>query len=164
MNDPRPGAPVPVAQPQLAGIHHLKVPVSDLDASLRFYERVLGGRRMPLFDHLTPSGVLFAYMLDIPGLLQPLELRHAAGMARRLCGFDPVVFAVNTHADLTEWVAHLDDAGVANSGVLRGIVGWLLVFADPDGLSIRLYTHETHEMDPDNADFGSPWIAYPEDS
>ena len=38
-NEPQP--------PPLQGIHHLKLPVSDLDTSLTFYERAFGGRRIP---------------------------------------------------------------------------------------------------------------------
>jgi catechol 2,3-dioxygenase-like lactoylglutathione lyase family enzyme len=33
--------------PPLQGTHHLKPPISDLDASLTFYQRTLGARRIP---------------------------------------------------------------------------------------------------------------------
>jgi len=148
--------PVPV----LSGIHHLKIPVSDLATSLGWYERVLGARRVPQFDHITGDGRLFAYILDVPGLEMAVELRDEPTYAERLRGFDPVVFAADLLADLEGWAAHLDALGVENSGVLRGLLGWLVIFRDPDGLSIRIYSRETHELDIENSDIASPWVAY----
>ena len=46
-NEPQP--------PPLQGIHHLKLPVSDLDTSLTFYERAFGARRIPEADHRRAS-------------------------------------------------------------------------------------------------------------
>ena len=148
--------------PTVAGVHHLKIPVTDLARSLPWYERAFGAVRRPEFDHLRPDGSCFAYILAVPGLPYPLELRLAPGVAIRIKGFDPTVFAVDTRADLERWQQHLDAVGIANSGVLRGIIGWLIVFTDPDGLSVRLYCHETHEIDHENSDIDSPWVAYPE--
>lgn len=147
--------------PGLAGVHHLKFPVSDLECSLHWYERVLGGVRQPHWDHRRPDGSIFAYILLVPGLPYPLELRDDPEMAGRISGFDPTVFGVATVADLERWQRHLDAQDVPNSGVLRGIIGWLLVFRDPDGLSLRLYSHQTHEVDHENSDIDSPWVKYP---
>ena len=43
------------APPPLQGIHHLKLPVSDLDTSLTFYQRAFGARRIPAADHRRAS-------------------------------------------------------------------------------------------------------------
>ena len=150
-----------ISAPVLLGVHHLKFPVSDLQRSLEFYERALGAQRQPHFDHIDLGGRLFAYIVAVPGLDTPLELRLAPNTSRLISGFDPVTLAVQTMADVERWAAHLDSAGIQHSGVLRGMIGWLLVFKDPDGLSIRLYTLETHEVDMDNSDIGSPWVQYP---
>lgn len=69
--------------------------------------------------------------------------------------------AVETRADLKRWEEYLNRQGVLNSGVLRGILGWLLVFKEPDGLSLRLYSNEQHEFDALNSDIDSPWVVYP---
>ncbi len=69
-----------------------------------------------------------------------------------------VTYAVPTRADLRAWVDHLDALGVENSGALRGIIGWVLVFRDPDGLAVRLYTREHHEFDEAHADVDSRWL------
>ncbi len=155
---------VQTVSPGIAGIHHLKLPVSDLQRSLKWYESALGGVRQPHFDHFLPDGTLFAYILEVPGLGYPLELRLAPGMAKNMRGFDPIVFAVQGHADLHKWANFLTSAGIDHSSILRGIIGWLLVFTDPDGLSIRLYTIDQHDVDHENSDIDSPWVAYPSES
>jgi catechol 2,3-dioxygenase-like lactoylglutathione lyase family enzyme len=143
---------------RLDGIHHLKFPVSDLAVSLRWWERALGAERQPKWDHFTPDGRLFAYILHVPGIDIPIELRLAPEAAAAVSGFDPVTLAVATETDLKNWAARLDAAEVPHSPVLRGLLGWLLALHDPDGLAIRLHTRETHGWDADNADLDSPWL------
>ena len=41
--------------PPLHGLHHLKLPVSDLHTSLG-YQRVLGAKHLPQFDHIDDDG------------------------------------------------------------------------------------------------------------
>lgn len=47
-----------------AGLHHVKFPVTDLDASLQWYETVLKAKREPRFDHLDADGKRFADPLE----------------------------------------------------------------------------------------------------
>jgi catechol 2,3-dioxygenase-like lactoylglutathione lyase family enzyme len=146
------------SKPHLDGIHHLKFPVSDLAVSLKWWERALGAERQPKWDHFTPDGRLFAYILQVPGIDFPIELRLDPEAAKAVSGFDPVTLAVATEAELQNWAVQLDEAEVPHSPILRGLLGWLLALHDPDGLAIRLHTRETHDWDADNADFDSPWL------
>jgi catechol 2,3-dioxygenase-like lactoylglutathione lyase family enzyme len=88
-----PLAPTPQARPTrpaLAGIHHVKLPVADLQRSLRFYEVVLGAERIPEADHHRESdGALYGLILRVPGLGALLELRLNPDAAARQRGFDP---------------------------------------------------------------------------
>ncbi|WP_267427104.1 VOC family protein [Methylobacterium sp. GC_Met_2] len=147
-----------MAKPALHGIHHLKFPVVDLDRSLAFYERALGAVRVEAWDHRQADGSLYAVILDVPGLGTHLELRLNPDQAERQSGFDPVTLAVRDRSALVDWTAHLDSEGIERSPVLISIQAWLVVFADPDGRRLRLYTQETHgpELAPDET---SPWIA-----
>jgi catechol 2,3-dioxygenase-like lactoylglutathione lyase family enzyme len=147
-----------VKRPVIAGIHHLKLPVSDLAASLKWWEQVFGAERVPEADHVMPDGTLFAYILKVPALGAPLELRLAPEKTVKEAQFDSVTLAVHEKADLDAWVNWLDTEGVENSRVLRGLAGWLLVVRDPDGLPIRIYCHETHEWDTEGADHDSSWL------
>jgi catechol 2,3-dioxygenase-like lactoylglutathione lyase family enzyme len=45
-----------MAAPVLVGLHHLKLPVSHLDASIDWYARVLGAEHQPQFDHVDHNG------------------------------------------------------------------------------------------------------------
>lgn len=146
----------------LAGIHHLKIPVTNLQASLKWYEEILGAERCPEYDHFDRHGKLFAYIVTIPGIDTYVELRLAPKVAERIRGFDPTVLSVATLQDLELWEQHLSQHGVPNSSILRGIVGWLLVCHDPDGLAIRFYTLETHEFDAEGSDMDSSWVVYPD--
>lgn len=144
--------------PPLQGVHHLKFPVSDLERSLGFYERALDARRVPEWDHMHQDGTRYAIIMEVPGLGTHLELRLNPEAAERQRGFDPVTIAVQDRAALVAWADHLDCAGIEHSPVLAAIQAWLVVFADPDGRRLRLYTLETHgpELSPDE---DSPWIA-----
>ncbi|XVU28974.1 VOC family protein [Actinoplanes sp. CA-054009] len=144
-------------KPGIDGIHHLKVPVSDLGASLDFYERALGARRIPDLDHRRPDGALFAYIVEVPNLGTLLELRLDPDRARLHNGFDPVTLLVQDRAALQAWDAHLTRESIAHSPVLTGLQAWLMVVPDPDGTRIRLYTAETHgpELAPD---LTNPWL------
>jgi len=146
-----------MTRPPLQGIHHLKFAVADLDRSCAFYETVFGARRIVAFDHKRPDGSLFAYILEVPGLGTLLELRLDPGAAAKTAGFDPVTIAVADQAALEGWIAVLDAAGIPHSGVLVAIQAWLLVFDDPDGRRLRLYTLTAHGPEiPFEKD--SPWI------
>ena len=153
---------IETAKLALAGIHHLKIPVTNLQASLKWYEEILGAERSAELDHFDREGNLFAYIITIPGIKTPVELRLAPQIAERIKGFDPTVFSVGTLQELELWEQHLSQHGVAHSSILRGIIGWLLVCHDPDGLAIRFYTLETHEFDTAGSDLDSPWVTYPE--
>ena len=148
----------PQLPPPLQGIHHLKLPVSDLDTSLAFYERAFGARRIPEADHRRVSdGSLYAYILAVPGLGTALELRLDPERAERHRLFDPVTIAVRDRATLGAWDDYLTGQGIVHSEVITAIQAWLMVVPDPDGHRLRLYTLETHgpELTPDE---DNPWV------
>lgn len=155
-----------MSAPAIAGLHHLKLPVSDLDASLGWYERVLGASHLPQFDHVDDDGQRYAVIVAVAGIDVPVELRWAPGAAHAVAGYDPVNFAAAEVADLHKWVAHLDEQGVANSGVIAGGAGHMVVFADPDGLYLRISEVppggvENIVMPKGNPEPDDPWLSPP---
>ncbi|MTD53251.1 VOC family protein [Amycolatopsis pithecellobii] len=146
-----------MSAPALNGIHHIRIPVSDLDTSRTWYQRVLDATYRPEFNHYAPDGTLTAYILEVP-TLPMIELRLAPLTAAGCKGFDPLIFSVPGRSDIEAWIRHLDAEGVEHSPQLRGLLGWTLVFLDPDGLALRVYTEETHEWDHATADLHSPWL------
>jgi hypothetical protein len=74
-----------------------------------------------------------------------LALRERPDIAG-LSGFDPVIFAVADRAAVEAWSRRLDELGIAHR-VELATIGWIVVFHDPDGLEIHLYTRERHGHD-----------------
>lgn len=143
--------------PNIKGIHHLKVAVADLARALAFYEQALGAERIAKYDHVDPSGRLFAYILSVPGLGVLLELRLDPISAERQRGFDPMTLLVDSREDLTKLIAHFASLKVPHSDVLVGTIGWLVVAEDPDGRRLRFYTAEAHGPELP-VSWDSPWL------
>ncbi|UQN31491.1 VOC family protein [Brachybacterium kimchii] len=151
--------------PTLSGIHHLKLPVRDLDEGIAWFADSLGARHVERFDHHDETGTRYAVIVQLPGLDVPVELREAPAAAAALDGYDPVTFGVADRAALDLWVEHLDARGVAHSPVISGFIGDLIELRTPDGLALRLYTDpaggfDTVDLDPERAEISSPHVAH----
>lgn len=66
-----------------AGLHHVKFPVTDLDASLKWYEKVLKAKREPRFDYLDSDGNRFAVITFWPGSTHPANCNSRLTPPRR---------------------------------------------------------------------------------
>ncbi len=137
--------------PEVAGLHHIQFPVSDLDASIAWFGRVLGARHHPAFDHHDAYKVRYAVILEVPGLPFPVQLRLSHALAEAIVGYEPVTFGAAGRAHLDEWAEHLDACGVEHSGVRRARIGETIDFTSPDGARLRFYTLPPHSYQ--NADF-----------
>jgi catechol 2,3-dioxygenase-like lactoylglutathione lyase family enzyme len=124
----------------LSGVHHVTFPVSDLDASIKWYEDVLGAKRNPAKDHLDDDGKLFAVIVKLPGLNLPVQLRVAPDACKSLIGFAPVTLSVADRDALDHWAKQLDARGVEHSPVIEARAGHSMDFHSPDGMRIQLYT------------------------
>ncbi|MFI6461603.1 VOC family protein [Streptomyces sp. NPDC050528] len=142
--------------PELAGIHHVKMPVTDLDRSRDWYGRVLGFK--VTYEFQDEDGVVRGVAGEVPGLGDSMLCLRVNSQAAQGCqGFDPVSFAVRDRADVEAWAAHLDTLGVPHSPVIEASIGWLLVFNDPDGLDLHLYSWAAHGVDHEGvAGYGHP--------
>ena len=152
--------------PTLSGLHHLKLPASNLDASVDWYRRVFGAQHLSQFDHVDDNGARYAVIIAIPGLPTPLELRWAPGAATAMHGCDPINLAVESTEALQAWARHLDSMQVEHSTVIKGGAGNLLVLADPDGIYIRIAEVpaggvENITMPRGNPEPDDPWLNPP---
>ena len=145
-------------RPQLKGIHHIKLAVSALAPSLKFYEEALGAKRIPEADHIREDdGSVYAYILEVPGLGAALELRLNPEQAKKHYLFDPVTIAVADRKVLDSWGKYLTEHGLMHSPVIVAIQAWLIVLQDPDGNRLRLYTLEKHGPEL-KADENNKWL------
>ena len=101
--------------PRLQGLHHVKLPVSDLDTSLSWYQRVFDAQYLSQFDHYDRAGCRYAVILRLPGVDIPIELRWAPRAAAATIGYDPVHFVAGDTDDLLAWMKHLDGLGIEHS-------------------------------------------------
>lgn len=112
---------IAMADVGFTGIHHIKLPVSDLARSREWHERVLAysvDREFPDGD-----GVVRGVAVRLPGAGVPLALRHNAQAAAGNAGFDPVSFAISDRAAAEDWAAHFDALGERHSEIRRASRG-----------------------------------------
>ena len=124
--------------PMLAALRNVKVPVTDLQVALDWYGKVFGFR--PTMEFTDADGIVRGVHGALPGLGEVLALREDPDAARGLGVFAIANFAVADRAALQEWVKHLDELGVAHGSIVDAPRLSLLVFANPDGQEIHLYT------------------------
>lgn len=126
--------------PELSGVHHVLVPVSDIAAGQAWWARVMLAERLNHLDHLDGAGTLVAVIMKLPGAGPMLQLRLDEQLARRTAAYGPVTYGVADGAALDAWLGHLDDLGVEHSSVRTAMIGDTFELATPDGLVVRFYT------------------------
>jgi glyoxylase I family protein len=136
-----------VARPHL---HHLALTVTDLDASVRWYEAVFGVHFLMDVPHEGGVGKVLA---DDAHELMIVLHRHDANdrslFGETATGLDHAGFFVPTRADLSAWQEHLDANGVSRvdtadkpltqSPITDEPYGSVLVFRDPDNIQLEFF-------------------------
>ena len=134
--------------PALAGIHHLKLPVTDLARSREWYRSRLGYQVQLEF---VEQGRLMGYGLSHPNGGPDLGLRLNPERARAAAGFDYFAIGVPDRQAIDQLAARLTALGEQHAGVHWASIGWILPeLHDPDGHEVRFYTIQHHtSLDPD---------------
>ena len=121
----------------VTGLHHVKLPVTDVVRSSDWYQRAFDFSCEVEFPE---NGRLLGVALRSPGSDLRLALREDPRRAAALAGFDTVCLAVGTRADLDELLARLDSRGVDHGEPVTGHRGDAVDVPDPDGHLVRLHT------------------------
>lgn len=134
--------------PRLDGVHHLKLPVSDLARSREWYESRLGYQVAMEF---VEGGVLMGVSMLHPNGGPTLALRLDPERADRAAGFDYFSFGVPDKETMDAIAERLRGFGEKHAGVHFATRGWILPGThDPDGHEVRFYTTHHHtEMSSD---------------
>jgi len=128
--------------PTLAGVHHLKLPVSDLARSRQWYRSRLG---YEVALEFIEQGRLMGYGLQHGNGGPLLGLRLDPGRARAAAGFDYFAIGVPGKEAIDELAVRLSMLGEDHDGVRFASIGWILPgLHDPDGHEVRFYTIEQH--------------------
>lgn len=128
--------------PHLAGVHHLKLPVSDLIRSQHWYASRLGYQPVREFHE---NGTLVGLVMDHPAGGPSFALRLDPERARSAAGFDYFSIGVPDKQAIEDLAARLTALGEQHGGVHFASIGWILpMLHDPDGHEVRFYTVQHH--------------------
>ena len=128
--------------PLLDGIHHVKIPVSDLERSREWYESRLGYR---VDVEFTEGGRLMGLALSHPNGGPDLALRLDPERSAGFGGFDFFAIGVPSKRAMDDLADRLTGQGEQHGGVHFATIGWILpLLHDPDGHEVRFYTTERH--------------------
>ena len=131
---------------RFGGVHHLSLTVTDLEASIAWYQRVFRTERLDLtvphygreetgYSVLLPeprSGLIFSLHKNTGNRGEQFDEAHT--------GLDHVSFSVNGRSALEVWVAWLDDLGISHTGIVDEtdpITYSTVVFRDPDNIQLE---------------------------
>jgi catechol 2,3-dioxygenase-like lactoylglutathione lyase family enzyme len=128
--------------PDINGLGHIDLTVTDADRSARWWEDVLGFRLVDVRDDddmrrravMHPSGVAVIMVTHS----NPSSDRFD----ERAIGLDHFALHVPDRAALEAWANHLDELGIPHSGVQEENGGPLIVFRDPDNIQLELYAFD----------------------
>ena len=136
------------AAPGITAIHHFSVTVTDLEASLAWYQRLLRADRVPMkFPHYEREDTGYGELLVEPrsGVVIGLHTNTANDgelFDEARTGLDHVALNVATREDLEAWTAWLDKLGIKHSGIRDGVEPFAfatVVFRDPDNIQLELF-------------------------
>jgi hypothetical protein len=125
----------------VVGFHHLKIPVSDVGRSRDWYCQMFG---FVTEIEFVEDGKLAGIALRHPELNMRLALRGDPRRSQAMAGFDACALAVSTRSDLQAVVDRAESLGTTPGWIVEGHLGWACDLSDPDGIIVRLYTHERH--------------------
>jgi len=133
--------------PEINGISHIDLTVSDCDRAAGWWRDVLGftlvhrtrGESFETRSLVHPTGVGITVMTHD-------GTPETGALDERRVGLDHLAFKVANRDEMQRWVTHLEANGVTHSGILDIGYGPTLVFRDPDNIQLELF------VQPDFAD------------
>ena len=136
-------------------MHHIALTVTDLDASIAWYEEVFGISYRMEEKHEGGTGKLLA---DDARQLVIVLHRHDDNAGETFketrTGLDHLALSVPLRADLEAWQTHLEEKGVeraaaadrpcTQSPIKDRPYGSVLVFRDPNNIQLEMFAPRSH--------------------
>jgi catechol 2,3-dioxygenase-like lactoylglutathione lyase family enzyme len=127
------------SSPTFVGVHHVGLPVTDIERSRTWYETVLGFRSV--LDEESEDRII-TVTLEHPSSGIIVCLIAAPPQARAMADFSPLSLAVASASELNRWANHFSALGIEHTELRNAYLGWALDVIDPDGERIQLHTRE----------------------
>ena len=132
--------------PKITGIAHVELSVSDLDASVAWYCRLLGARDVWRGRNdergITACAILEPETRTVIAFTQHDAIEGGPFTPRRT-GLDHLSFRVADEAAIDAWRRHLDELGIAHDAVDEQGPAVTLNLRDPDGIALEFYVLRT---------------------
>jgi glyoxylase I family protein len=128
-----------VAVPELQGVGHIGLTVTDPKRSADFYNRLFDAQTvLSLEDEVGPL-----ILCASPAVMFGFRTHQATGDDERFdparVGLDHLGFHVADREQLEAWRARLDEQGVTNSGIVEDQSGLHLNAKDPDNIALEFF-------------------------
>lgn len=134
-----------------AQLSHVALTVTDVDASIPWYEAVFGLRFAMDVPHEGGVGKLLANQdMSLVVVLHRHDTNDGGLFSETKAGLDHIGFAVGSRDDLVAWQDHLEAQGVVRadtadkpltqSPIADEVYGSVLVFRDPDNIQLELFS------------------------
>lgn len=127
-------------------VAHIRLTVTDIDRSRRFYETVFGWpvavELPPDADDATREKLSFLYggvLYDLGTCLVGLRPVASDRFDENRVGLDHLALKVASRSELDSAAEHLDALGYAHGPVKQIGHGYILEFRDPDGIALELF-------------------------
>jgi catechol 2,3-dioxygenase-like lactoylglutathione lyase family enzyme len=135
---------------KLSGAHHVRIPVSDLDAAVAWFADLLGyEKEFPFKAEESVIGWALCHANGGPAV----TLIEDAARARACSGFPLFAFGVPDGATVRRIAARCDARGIPHGGVQLAMVKVKLPFVQgPDGILFGFYVKEATGPEPQGAD------------
>jgi glyoxylase I family protein len=132
--------------PQLNGISHIDLTVSDCNRAASWWQDVLGftlvhrtrGESFETRSLVHPTGVGITVMTHD-------GTQETGAFDERRVDLDHLAFKVANRDEMQRWVSHLEANGVTRSGIIDIGYGPTLVFRDPDNIQLELFVQANFE-------------------
>jgi len=128
--------------PPISGIAHVELSVSDLDATVDWYCRLLGAR--DVFRNRNDERGFSACAILEPASRTVLaftqhDVVEGGDFTPRRVGLDHLSFAVPDRAALEAWQSRLDELGIGHDAIDDQGFAVALNLRDPDGIALEFY-------------------------
>lgn len=126
--------------PEIAGLSHLTLTVSDVQASTKWWSDLIGTQK--LFEGVE-DGIEYSVNMHPSGLIMGFRAHEKGEAGDRFeetrVGLDHFAFHVVSRAEMEEWARKLDELGIDHSGIKDVDYGAVITFRDPDNIQAEFF-------------------------